>query len=134
MKAFAALYRRLDSRTSTRAKQAAMVEFFAAAKADRTQWASAAWTVYFLSGGKPRQTAPSRLLWRLAVEGSSYPDWLCTECYGAVGDLAEMLSLLLPEGAAQRRGFARCLDARAAAAASLAGRRRALHEAQTMGG
>ena len=98
MKAFAALYRRLDSGTSTRAKQAAMVEAFAAAKADPTQWASAAWTVYFLSGGKPRQTAPTRLLWRLAVEGSGYPDWLCAEFYGAVGDLAEMLSLLLPEG------------------------------------
>jgi DNA ligase 1 len=99
VKAFAALYRRLDSGTSTRAKQAAMVEFFAAAKADPAQWASAAWTVYFLSGGKPRQTAPSRLLWRLAVEGSGYPDWLCAESYGAVGDLAEMLSLVLPDSA-----------------------------------
>ena len=98
MKAFAALYRRLDSATSTRAKQAAMVEAFAAAKADPAQWASAAWAVYFLSGGKPRQTAPTRLLWRLAVEGSGYPEWLCGECYGAVGDLAEMLSLILPEG------------------------------------
>jgi DNA ligase-1 len=99
VKGFAALYRRLDSATSTRAKRAAMVEAFAAAKADPSQWASAAWTVYFLSGGKPRQTAPTRLLWRLAVEGSGYPDWLCGECYGAVGDLAEMLSLILPEGA-----------------------------------
>ena len=99
MKAFAALYRKLDSGTSTRAKQAAMVEFFAAAKADPARWASAAWAVYFLSGGKPRQTAPTRLLWRLAVEGSGYPDWLCAECYGAVGDLAEMLTLILPEGA-----------------------------------
>ncbi len=99
MKAFAALYRKLDSATSTRAKQAAMVEAFASAKADPAQWASAAWAVYFLSGGKPRQTAPTRLLWRLAVEGSGYPEWLCGECYGAVGDLAEMLSLILPEGA-----------------------------------
>jgi ATP-dependent DNA ligase len=108
VKAFAALYRRLDSATSTRAKQAAMVEFFSSAKADPTRWASAAWAVYFLSGGKPRQTAPSRLLWRLAVEGSGYPDWLCGECYGAVGDLAEMLSLILPEGA---RGEEVSLDA-----------------------
>lgn len=99
MKAFAALYRKLDSATSTRAKQAAMVEAFAAAKADPAQWASAAWSVYFLSGGKPRQTAPTRLLWRLAVEGSGYPEWLIGECYGAVGDLAEMLTLILPEGA-----------------------------------
>ena len=76
-----------------------MIAFFAEAKADPSRWASAAWAVYFLSGGKPRQTAPTRLLWRLAVEGSGYPDWLCGECYGAVGDLAEMLSLILPEGA-----------------------------------
>jgi len=108
VKTFAALYRKLDSATSTRAKQAAMVEAFAAAKAEPMQWASAAWAVYFLSGGKPRQTAPSRLLWRLAVEGSGFPDWLCGECYGAVGDLAEMLSLILPEGA---RGEEVSLDA-----------------------
>jgi DNA ligase 1 len=108
MKAFAALYRKLDSATSTRAKQAAMVEFFSSAKAEPMRWASAAWAVYFLSGGKPRQTVPSRLLWRLAVEGSGYPDWLCGECYGAVGDLAEMLSLILPEGA---RGEEVSLDA-----------------------
>ena len=99
-----------------------MVEFFAAAKAEPTQWASAAWTVYFLSGGKPRQTAPTRLLWRLAVEGSGYPDWLCGECYGAVGDLAEMLSLLLPEGAGGEDVSLDVMDARAAAAASLARR------------
>jgi DNA ligase-1 len=99
MKAFSALYRRLDSATSTRAKQAAMVEAFAAAKKDPSEHASAAWTVYFLAGGKPRQTVPTRILWRLAVEGSGFPEWLCGESYGAVGDLAETLSLLLPEGA-----------------------------------
>jgi DNA ligase-1 len=99
VKAFAELYRRLDSATSTRAKQAAMVEAFAAARDQPSQWGSAAWTVYFLAGGKPRQTVPTRLMWRLAVEGSGYPEWLCGECYGAVGDLAETLALLLPEGA-----------------------------------
>ncbi|MBV9290470.1 MAG: ATP-dependent DNA ligase [Hyphomicrobiales bacterium] len=100
MKAFADLYRRLDSATSTRAKQAAMVEAFSAARAAPAQWASAAWTVYFLAGGKPRQTVPTRTLWRLAVEGSGHPEWLCAECYGAVGDLAETLTLILPEGGA----------------------------------
>jgi DNA ligase-1 len=100
MKAFSDLYRRLDSATSIRAKQAAMVEAFAGAKADPATWASAAWMVYFLSGGKPRQTVPTRILWRLAVEGSGLPEWLCAECYSNVGDLAETLALLLPEGAA----------------------------------
>ena len=76
MKAFADLYRRLDSATSIRAKQTALVEAFSAAKADPAQWASAAWMVYFLAGGKPRQTVPTRLLRRLAVEGSGLPEWL----------------------------------------------------------
>jgi DNA ligase 1 len=100
MRAFADLYRRIESATSTRAKQAAMVEAFAAARDDSSTWANAAWMVYFLAGGKPRQTVPTRLLWRLAVEGSGYPEWLCAESYGAVGDLAETLALLLPEGSA----------------------------------
>jgi DNA ligase 1 len=100
VRAFADLYRRLDSATSTRAKQAALIDAFAAARDDPSQWASAAWTVYFLAGGKPRQTVPTRLLWRLAVEGSGFPEWLCAECYSNVGDLAETLALLLPEGVA----------------------------------
>ena len=54
--------------------------------------------VYFLAGGKPRQTVPTRLLRRLAVELSGLPEWLCEECYHSVGDLAETLALLLPEG------------------------------------
>ncbi|HZZ62115.1 MAG TPA: ATP-dependent DNA ligase [Roseiarcus sp.] len=100
MKAFSDLYKRLDSATSTRAKQAALIEAFAAAKDDPMQWASAAWMVYFLAGGKPRQTVPTRLMWRLAVERSGLPEWLVEECYSNVGDLAEMISLLLPEGKA----------------------------------
>ena len=35
------------------------MEAFAAAKNDPMQWASAAWMVYFLAGGKPRQTPRS---------------------------------------------------------------------------
>ena len=100
MKEFADLYRRLDSATSIHAKQAAMVEAFAAARDDPGQWGSAAWMVYFLAGGKPRQTVPTRLMWRLALEASGYPGWLCEECYHSVGDLAETLALLLPEGGA----------------------------------
>jgi DNA ligase 1 len=98
MRAFADLYRRLDSATSTKAKQAALADAFAAARSDPSRWASAAWIVYFLAGGKPRQTVPTRLLRRLAVEGSGLPEWLVEECYHSVGDLAETLALLLPAG------------------------------------
>ena len=123
MKAFADLYRRLESATSTRAKQAALVEAFSAAKDDPAQWASAAWMVYFLAGGKPRQTVPTRLLRRLAVEGSGLPEWLCEECYRSVGDLAETLALLLPEGVGGEEISLDHLDARAPAAAARARRR-----------
>ena len=33
-------------------------------------------------------------------KGPGYPEWLCEECYSSVGDLAETLALLLPEGEA----------------------------------
>ena len=99
------------SATSTRAKQAALIDAFTAARDDPSLWASAAWTVYFLSGGKPRQTVPTRILRRLAVEGSGFPEWLCDECYSSVGDLAETLALLLPEGVAGEEIRSRRLDA-----------------------
>lgn len=53
MKAFADLYSALDGTTSSNAKLAALVEYFRAAPP-----ADAAWAVYFLAGGKPRQIVP----------------------------------------------------------------------------
>ena len=73
---------------------------------DPARGASAAWIVYFLAGGKPRQTVPTRLLRRLALEGSGLPEWLVEECYQNVGDLAETLALLLPRGAGGGGGLA----------------------------
>ncbi|MEB0112438.1 ATP-dependent DNA ligase [Variovorax sp. RTB1] len=91
MKAFAALYRELDATTSSLAKQAALQRYLqAAAPAD------AAWAVYFLAGGKPRQLVPTKLLRLLAQEAAGLPEWLFDESYEAVGDLAETIALLLP--------------------------------------
>ena len=91
MKAFAALYRALDDSTSSLAKRAALQAYLSAAPA-----ADAAWAVYFLAGGKPRQLVPTKLLKQLAREASGLPEWLFDESYDAVGDLAETISLLLP--------------------------------------
>lgn len=91
MKAFAALYRALDASTSQRAKQAALGAYLAAASA-----ADAAWAVYFLAGGKPRQLVPTRRLRAFALQATGLPEWLFEESYQAVGDLAETLALLLP--------------------------------------
>jgi DNA ligase-1 len=91
MKQFAALYRELDASTSNLAKQAALQRYLqAAAPAD------AAWAVYFLAGGRPRQLVPTKLLRLLAQQAAGLPEWLFDESYEAVGDLAETLSLLLP--------------------------------------
>ena len=92
MKAFAELYSALDATTSSNAKLAAMQQYFSAAAPE-----DAAWAVYFLSGGRPRQLVPTRLLREQAIALSGLPDWLFEESYQAVGDIAETLSLLLPQ-------------------------------------
>lgn len=91
MKDFAALYRALDASTANRDKQAALQAYLRAAEP-----ADAAWAVYFLAGGKPRQLVPTRLLRELARGAAGLPEWLFDESYDAVGDLAETIALLLP--------------------------------------
>ncbi|MRJ19539.1 ATP-dependent DNA ligase [Pseudomonas haemolytica] len=92
MKAFAELYANLDATTSSNAKLAALQAYFLQAPPE-----DAAWAVYFLSGGRPRQLVPTRLLRDMATEAASIEPWLFEESYQSVGDLAETISLLLPE-------------------------------------
>ena len=68
----------------------------AALLARRAAPEDAAWAVYFLAGGKPRQLVPTKLLRLLAQEAAGLPEWLFDESYEAVGDLAETIALLLP--------------------------------------
>ncbi len=91
MKRFARLYAELDASTSVLAKLEAMRRYFAEAPP-----ADAAWAVYFLAGGKPRQTVGTRALRAFALEATGLPEWLFSESYEAVGDLAETVALLLP--------------------------------------
>ena len=92
MKAFADLYARLDVTTSSNAKLAALQDYFRVAS-----HADAAWAVFFLAGGRPRQLVPTKLLRELAIQASGLSEWLFEESYQAVGDLAETISLLLPQ-------------------------------------
>ena len=102
MKAFADLYRELDASAASRSKQAALQRYLRYADP-----ADAAWTVYFLAGGKPRQLVPTRLLRELALKAFDLPEWLFEESYQTVGDLAETVALLLPPATApQERGLA----------------------------
>lgn len=91
MQRFTALYLSLDSSTSTRHRVQAMQDYFAQVPAE-----DAAWAVYFLAGGKPRQAVGTRVLRETGARAAGMPDWLFDECYEAVGDLAETLALILP--------------------------------------
>ena len=63
MRAFARLFDELDASTATSAKVEALKRYFTAAAP-----ADAAWAVYFLAGGKPRQVVPMALLGALAMQ------------------------------------------------------------------
>jgi DNA ligase 1 len=91
MKRFARLFAELDRSTSTLAKVDALKRYFAdAAPRD------AAWAVYFLAGGKPRQVVPSAVLWTTACRAAGIEDWLFDACYQAVGDFSETVAHVLP--------------------------------------
>ena len=91
MKQFAELFAQLDGSTSTLHKVQALRAYFQMAPAE-----DAAWAVYFLSGGKPKRTVPTRTLREVALQVSGLPDWLFEESYQAVGDLAETIAHVLP--------------------------------------
>jgi DNA ligase-1 len=91
MKRFADLYTALDATTSTHDKLEALTSYFAVAEPEDAAWAS-----YFLAGGKPRQSVPTRLLSEIACERAGLPPWLFEESYHAVGDLAETIAHILP--------------------------------------
>jgi DNA ligase-1 len=95
VKEFTALYMALDSTTKTNQKIAAMRDYFAAAPAG-----DAAWAIFFLSGRRPKRLLSSALLRHWAGEQAGIPEWLLVEAYGAVGDSAETVTLLLGPGAA----------------------------------
>jgi DNA ligase-1 len=108
MREFARLYTELDSTTATNRKLAALQAYFASARP-----ADAAWAVYFLAGGKPRQAVPTRLLRQYAIERAALDDWLFDECYDAVGDLAETIAHILPPpGSESDVGLAVWMDER----------------------
>jgi len=91
MRDFARLYAELDETTATNRKLDALRNYFS-----RTPPQHAAWAVYFLAGGKPRQTVPTKLLRQYAIEYGGIAEWLFDESYHAVGDLAETIAHVLP--------------------------------------
>jgi DNA ligase-1 len=95
VKAFAELYAALDETTKTGEKVDALARYFASVAP-----ADAAWAVHFLSGRRPKRLVGARKLAEWAMDFTGTPEWLFAECYEAVGDLAETISLLLPPSGA----------------------------------
>jgi DNA ligase-1 len=91
MREFARLYTELDETTATGRKLDALQAYFGSAAPE-----NAAWAVYFLAGGKPRQAVPTKLLRKYAIEYAGLDEWLFDESYHAVGDLAETIAHILP--------------------------------------
>jgi len=91
LRAFADLYTAIDATTSTNAKTEALVKYFSSAEPR-----DASWAMWFLTGHKPRQAVPTRRLHDWAAEAAGIPPWLFDESYDAVGDLAEVIALVLP--------------------------------------
>jgi DNA ligase-1 len=91
MREFARLFAELDETTATNRKLEALQSYFSHAAPE-----NAAWAVYFLAGGKPRQAVPSKLLRQYAIEYAQLDEWLFDESYSAVGDMAETIAHILP--------------------------------------
>jgi len=98
---FAALYDALDATTSTNAKVAAMQSYFASAPPG-----DAAWALFFLTGGRLKRLIAPRLLATWGCERARVPGWLFEESFGAAGDLAETIALLVDTEREGRQGRA----------------------------
>jgi DNA ligase-1 len=92
MKRFAGLYTALDETTATNEKITALVGYFRNAEPR-----DATWAVHFLTGRRPKRLIGSRKLAAWAAQEAGIADWLFEESYHAVGDLAETITLILPE-------------------------------------
>ena len=108
MRAFAGLYTTLDETNATSEKVAALVEYFRRAPPH-----DASWAVHFLIGRRPKRLIGSAQLRSWAAGAAGIPDWLFEESYHAVGDLAETITLLLPDtGASSDQPLAHWVEER----------------------
>jgi len=95
MRAFARLYSQLDETTATGEKVAALIRYLRSAPP-----ADAAWAVHFLIGRRPKRLVSTAKLRAWAAAEAGIADWLFEESYHTVGDLAETITLLLPDAGA----------------------------------
>jgi DNA ligase-1 len=82
----------LATSTKTTAKLNAIQDYFLAAPDDDKIWVIALFT-----GRRPKRSVNAALLRQMCMEAANIAPWLFEESYHTVGDLAETISLLIPE-------------------------------------
>ena len=82
----------LATATKTTARLNAIQEYFSEARGDDKVWVIALFT-----GRRPKRSVNSALLREMCMEVANIEPWLFEESYHTVGDLAETISLLIPE-------------------------------------
>lgn len=92
MKAFAALFTEIEQTTKTNAKVDALVRYFAVAAEQDILWC-----VAILMGKTLKRHLKTADLKAWAAELAQLPPWLFEESYHIVGDLAETITLILPD-------------------------------------
>lgn len=92
MKHFAQLVNVLGTSTKTNERLQALADYFSSAD-DRDK----VWVIALFTGRRPKRAVNSTQLWQWCGELTNLPGWLFAECYHSVGDLAETISLVLPE-------------------------------------
>src|SRR6476620_1857920 len=92
MRQFAELVTKLGTSTKTNDKLDALVSYFSVAD-DKDK----VWVIAIFSGRRPKRAVNTTQLAIYAVEMINLPFWLFEESYHTVGDLAETITLLLPE-------------------------------------
>jgi DNA ligase-1 len=88
---FGQLYAELESTGSTTRKVEAMARYFREAPA-----ADACWGLFFLTGRRQKRVLSIRALAGSLLGTLAISDWLLEECFAAVGDLGEVIALLVP--------------------------------------
>ncbi len=92
MKYFAELFDELDSTTKTNEKISSLVNYFA-----NNNPSDNIYTISFLTGRKPKQLVRSANIRDWAREAADIPQWLFEESYERVGDMGELIALLVEQ-------------------------------------
>jgi DNA ligase 1 len=88
---FAEMFALLDQTNKTLDKVEIIKDYFSKASDE-----DKVWVLYLFSGRKLKKYFNTTQLWNWALEYSELPDWLMSESYHSVGDMAETISLVLP--------------------------------------